>query len=380
MKIAIDISQICYEGTGVATYTYLLVKNLLKNDSVNDYILVGNSFRQFSKLEGFYNSCRKINSRVSSRFFRIPQTVANLFGNKFHYPDMSLLIGKVDIYHSSDWIEPMVSSKKITTVHDLVIIRYPELSDPYIVQTQKKRLSWVKKECNMVVTDSFATRDDLIKLLGFSHNKIQTVYPGIEEVFSKTSNSEVQRVKMKYGINSDYILGVGTLEPRKNINRIISSYEIFERSQLIISKAIPIQLVFAGKPGWGADVKHSKNVKFLGLIEKYDLPALYSGAKFFIYPSLFEGFGLPVLEAFACGCPVITSSRGSLAEIATGAALLVDPESTDDISVNMVKLIVDDDLRSDLIKKGKDKSLKFNWKKTANKMIDLYNKVYSAKS
>lgn len=375
MKIAIDISQICYEGSGVATYMTLLVENLLRYDKENDYLLVGNSLRQYSKLDEFYKYCLKINPIVKSKFFYLPQTFSTFLTNNIHFPDLSWFIGKVDIFHSSDWQEPLISSKKVTTVHDLVILKYPQYSDPGIVSNHKKKLKWVKDESNVIISDSFSTKQDLTDLLCFDKNRIEVVYPGIEEMYRPSDDREKERIKSKYGLTDEYILAVGTLEPRKNLRMSISAFEIFAKHPLIKSLNKPVQMIIVGKKGWGSELKPVKNVKFLGIVDKIDLPGLYSGAKIFIYPSFYEGFGLPVLEAFASGCPVITSKRGSLMEISQDVAVFVDPDDLNDISIKLVKLFIDRELRAGKIKKGLLRAKDFTWENTARKMVEIYKKV-----
>lgn len=375
MKIAIDISQICYEATGVATYTRRLVESLLAIDKTNEYILFGLAFRQRKIIEDFFKTCQNINRKVLPRFYSIPQGMANFFGNSLHYPDIKLLTGNIDLFHSSDWIQPNISVKRITTVHDLVIKKYPELSDPYIVSTQEKRLYWVRTECDTVIADSEATKKDLVDILKLDGKKIEVIYPGVEKSFIKASDSEIDLVKKKYDLTDDYILAVGTIEPRKNIKRVISAFDEFCHHSLISSYKKPIQLVLAGNMGWERGIKPLKNLKILGRIPTADLPSLYSGAELFVYPSLYEGFGLPVLEAMACETPVITSSRGSLKEVAGDAALLVDPEETSDITTSMVRLFIDSELRNSMIKKGKQQTENFKWENTGRKMLECYQKL-----
>lgn len=376
MKIAIDISQICYEGTGVANYTQQLVSSLLRIDKDNEYLLTGIAFRQMFRLEDFYKSLKGISGRVDRKFFYIPQYLGNFLGNRLHFPNLTPYLKNADIFHSSDWIEPKLSLKKVTTVHDLVVLRYPEHSDPLIIKTQKMKLGWVKKESALIFADSFATKNDLIKLLDFESQRITVVYPAADNIFSPTSKKEADRVKNKYGLTDDYVFTVGTLEPRKNLEKTTLAFEGFIRHPLIASLNKPIQLVVVGKRGWGKAAKPVNNVKYLGLVDNIDLPALYSGASLFIYPSLYEGFGLPVLESFSCGCPVISSDGGSLKEVVSDAGLTVDPSSVSEMEINMVKLFIDRDLRKEMVSRGLKRAADFSWNKTGKEIIAGYNKVY----
>src|SRR3989344_4635516 len=179
MKIAIDISQIAYEGTGVANYTAEMVKHLLKIDKKNDYLLLGMTLRQRKKLLDYFNTVKNLSDKVTLKLFPIPQTVGNILWNQLHKIKIENLTGKIDIFHSSDWIQPPSCAKKVTTVHDLVIYKYPETSHPQIIEVQKRRLDWVKRECDAVLADSKCTKNDLINILHFNPNKIEVIYAGV---------------------------------------------------------------------------------------------------------------------------------------------------------------------------------------------------------
>lgn len=375
MKIAIDISQIVHEGSGVATYIDQLVRNLLNIDNKNEYLLFGISLRKYNFFKSYLAELQLTHRNLTGHFFHIPPRMGEFLGNRLHMINIENLIDEVDIFHSSDWIQPPSKAKKVTTIHDLVVYKYPEVSHPYIVETQKRRLRWVKKECDRVLTDSSSTKKELIDELFFIEEKIDVVYPGISQKYKQAESGEIARIKHKYGLYDDYILAVGTIEPRKNVKGILSAFEQFMKHTLISTRKNPLELVIVGKFGWGDKLAHAKYIKVLGFVDEFDLPGLYSGASMFVYPSFYEGFGFPVLEAMACGIPVITSNSGSLREISTEAALNVDPQMPEDIAVKMTQLFVDQDLRNDLIKKGKINAAKFKWEKSAREVLDIYNEL-----
>ncbi|TAL62237.1 MAG: glycosyltransferase family 1 protein [Bacteroidetes bacterium] len=377
MKIAIDVSQIAYKGTGVAIYTSELVKHLIKLDYQNKYMLFGMSLRNKNTITSFFDEIKKLNTDIDCKLLTIPQTVANVLWNKLHVLDIDKLIGSADILHSSDWIQPPTSAKKITTVHDLVVYKYPEVSHPYIVQTQKRRLYWVKKECDMTIADSLASREDLITTLHFNPSKVQVVYPGLQEKYTRQNNKEKERVRKKYKLANDYILAVGKIEPRKNLKTTLDCFEEFLNHPLISKSGKRFELIIVGMEGWDNSIHIANdNIRMLGYIQDEDMPAFYSSACLFLYPSLYEGFGLPILEAMACGCPVVTSARGSLKELAADAALIVDPLNKKEIVDAIVSSVIDSKLRDDFIGKGLIQSKKFQWTKTANELINIYKKVY----
>lgn len=376
MKIAIDISQIAYEGTGVGEYTREMVFYILGVDRENEYVLFGISLRRQKIFKDYFRTVKYLGGNVSLKIFPIPPTFGNFLWNKLHIVNIEKLIGKVDIFHSSDWIQPPAFAKKVTTVHDLIVYKYPQTSHPHIIEVQKRRLYWVRRDCDLVLADSLATKNDLVKILAFDPSKIEVVYPGVSNEYKPADDREIARVRQKYGLTGDYILTVGTLEPRKNLQNALEAFEYFLKHPLITTRGKSIQLAIAGNLGWGEKIEQSKSVRVLGYVEKKDLPGLYSGASVFLYPSLYEGFGLPVLEAMKCGCIVVTSERGSLKEVVGEAAILIDPYDPKDISTKLVKFFVDKNLRNTYLKKIEKQAAKFSWEKGTKRILELYSKLH----
>ena len=269
MKIAIDISQIAYEGTGVASYTRDLVTELVKKDKKNDYLLFGYSLRNKHLIDKFLSHIKNFNSRLQVRSFPIPPSLADFIWNEKHIFPLERLLGSFDIYHSSDWIQIPSKAKKITTVHDLVVYKYPRTSHPQIIKTQKRRLDLVKKECRLIIADSLSTKNDLSSILKIPQSKIKVVYPGINDIFKKIGKRVILDVLTKYQIKRPYFLTVGTNDPRKNLKRIINAFnKLNKRSQLVIISS----------RGWGETIRGGENIKIVGNVEIQDMPALYSGA------------------------------------------------------------------------------------------------------
>lgn len=380
MKIGIDISQIVYEGTGVAVYTTSLVEALLRLDKENEYVLFGSSLRKKTILKQFIKSLNAKN--VNKKLFFLPPKILEFLWNGIHVFPVESLIGKVDVYHSSDWLEPPTrSAKRVTTIHDFAVFKYPETFSSRgghdIVKNQKRKLHFVKRYSDKIIAVSQNTKQDAIDILGISKNKISVVYEAAEPVYSPRGEDDITRVKNKFKINGDYLLCVGTREPRKNLEKVIMAYK-----ELV--KAYPdLVLVIVGKYGWGEDNLKFKienlKMKILGFVEKEDLAVLYSGATAFVYPSLYEGFGLPILEAMACGCPVITSKIGSMKEIAGEAALLVDPENINDIAGAISKVIRGEKVKEELKIKGLGRAGDFSWEKAALETLAIYQSLVSEK-
>jgi glycosyltransferase involved in cell wall biosynthesis len=356
MKIAIDISQIVY-GTGVSVYTKNLVDNLLKIDRENEYILFAGSLRRKGEILSIY---------PSSKVFPIPPTLADLVWNRLHVFPIEKLIGNVDVFHTSDWSEPPSSAFKVTTVHDLAPFLYPNLFPRdiirNIVDVHKHKLSWVREESKRIIVPTNATKKDLISL-GYKEQLIRVIPESIPEGFKKASKEEIERILRKYKIFGNYVLSVG-IDPRKNTERIIKA---FEHS----SAGRDLKMVLVGSPKY-TKIKEARNIRILGRVETNDLVALYSGASALIYPSLYEGFGLPILEAFACECPVVTSDISSMAEVAGDAAALVDPYKTESIVEGIDRVLRGP---KSYIEKGLRRVQDFSWDKTARMTLDVYKEV-----
>lgn len=373
MKIGIDISQVVYQGSGIATYTSRLVESLLKVDKINKYVFFGSSLRQ-KKVLGSYISNLVAAPDFEKKIYSFPPLFLENLWNRLHIIKIENLIGKVDLFHSSDWLQPPTKAKKVTTIHDMIVYRYPESFSARgghnIVENQKRRLKWVTAECDLIMADSIASKQDIVSFLKIPEEKVRVVYLAPDVTFKTQSQENIDRVKRKYNIRDKYILCVGAREPRKNFDSVIQAFSQYEK------KYRDCDLVIAGKFGWGENSEKlkvkSKKLKILGYVPQEDLPALYSGASCFVYPSFYEGFGLPVLEAMACGCPVVTTNRGSLAEIAGKAAVLVDPKSVEDISAGIIKALSN---QQNYREKGFAQSSKYNWEKTAQQTLAVYREA-----
>jgi glycosyltransferase involved in cell wall biosynthesis len=292
----------------------------------------------------------------------------SILWNSLHIVPIEKFIGQVDVFHASDWIQPPSRLPIVTTIHDLVATKYPQHLPVEIISTQKNRLYWVKKEATSIISDSHSTKSDLVEYFGIQPERIKVVYLGVGEEFYPQKIDSVLKLRKKYQIKTPYLLSVGTREPRKNLLKTITAFK------KTIHK--DITLVIAGNFGWGEDIGKHPDIQVLGYVPQTELPALYSGAVSFLYPSLYEGFGLPVLEAMACGCPVITSDRGSLKEIAGACAIIVDPDNEAAL-VEAIKTVLNfsKGKREQIIKQGLNHAKGFTWQKTAQQTLDVYKSL-----
>ncbi len=354
MRIAIDISQIIY-GTGVSAYTKNLVENLLKIDSANDYVLFGGSLRRFSELKEMAGDFK---GNYISKIFPYPPSLADLIWNKLHTFPVEKLIGPTNVLHTSDWSEPTANAFKVTTVHDLYPLKFPRLVDPLVREVHKRKLAWVFKESKKVIVPSNTTKNDLISF-GMDTDKIRVIpeAPNLR----KATQDQIERMKIKYGIKGDYVISIG-ITKLKNTENTIKAFDLARHGQ-------DIKLVLVGRPV-GVKLKTVRNVRNLGFVEPGELSALLTGSRALIFPSIYEGFGVPILEAFTCGVPVVTSNVGSMLEVAGGAAVLVDPYDVNSIADGIIKAL---NGPKGLIAKGLDRVRQFYWEETARKTLAVYN-------
>jgi glycosyltransferase involved in cell wall biosynthesis len=382
MNIAFD-AQLLLENkkTGVPLYQVRIVTRM--QELYGDFFYQFNLFtRGYGKeeIETMRQLFGKPNTKIheckwiSFRFFKY---VAPLI------PYAAIFGKKADITHFFDFFLPFgVTGKKIVTVHDMTYKAYPETL-PFMI---KLLLNWKLgsscKRADKIVTVSEFSKAEIIKYFHIEPDKIVVVPSAVDNkwYFPVSDTESIIRCKNKYAIPGEYYLYVGTIEPRKNIEGLIDAYYRLKQKRPEVPK-----LVIAGKKGWLYDAVfkkvealHIKNdVLFLGYIANEDISPVICGALAFVYPSLYEGFGLPPLEAMACGVPVLTSNRASLPEVVGDAAITVDPLHIDEMAAAMERLFTDKKLREELSRKGLEQAKKFSWETAASKTIKLYEELLS---
>ncbi len=379
MKIGIDIRCLS-EGrrTGVEEYTFNLLNNLFSLDRKNEYVLFFNSF---SKPKISFSQWKKY-PNVKIKVFRIPNKILNFLFWLFNWPKIDGIIGGTDVIFFPNIIFSSWSkkTKAILTVHDLSFERYPE-------HFSLKRRLWhffinarrLCRKADKIITVSDSSKDDITELYNIPEEKINVIYSAVSEEFRVIDRNDFKliEIKEKYGLPYKFILFLGTIEPRKNIIAIIRAYNQFR--ELENSELKKYKLVIAGEKGWKgteifSEIKNSpylKDILKLGFISPEDKPYFYNLASLFIYPSFFEGFGFPPLEAMKCSVPVIASNNSSIPEIVGSAGILVDPEKPQEICSAMKEILLSKELVSKLKEKGVAQSRKFSWKKTAEETLKL---------
>lgn len=262
----------------------------------------------------------------------------------------------------------------VLTIHDLAILRFPQFFRPWFRHYARLVLPRVARAADAVIAVSEATKADVVAAFGIPEGRVTVVPNGVDPVFAPlpSQGGRAAEVQRRYGLAGDFVLTVGSVEPRKNLSRVIAAIERLRASP----DCGDIALVHAGPAGWLMNgVTGARGVQFLGYVPKDDLAVLYGLARVCAYPSLYEGFGLPVAEAMASGCPVVTSNVSSLPEIAEDAAVLVDPGSVDEIAAGIAALWTDATRRRELSAKGRARASGFTWERTARETAAVYEAV-----
>ncbi|HZY41951.1 MAG TPA: glycosyltransferase family 1 protein [Anaerolineae bacterium] len=355
--IGIDASRsVTDQPTGTELYSRLLIDALL--DRAPDRFAFRLYFNQPPRF--------RINPQRSEirnlRFARLWTHVRLSSEMALHPPDVLFVPS-----HVLPIIHPR---RSVVTVHDLGYHYFPETHPSQQRWYLDVTTRWHTVTAARVLADSQATKRDLIDRYGARPDRITVAYPGLDPSVKRVDDpAEIARVKAKYGIEGAYVLYLGTLQPRKNLSRLIAAYR---------KSACTWPLVLAGKRGWYYEqlIKEAGNgVRFIGYVDEADKAALLSGAEAFAFPSLYEGFGFPVLEAMACGVPVLCSNTSSLPEVAGEAALQVDPLNVDEIAAGLRRITLDTDLRRTLIERGLRQAQRFTWSACADVVLGVFEEV-----
>jgi len=382
MRIGIDARAILNPEksapTGVANYVWQLIKNLLEIDQENQYIL----FFDF-----------KVRDKDVKRFSR-PNVKVKFFPfsdyKKYMPAAYSEILGmatfareRMDVLHTTSPLYRVPASyrgKIVTTFYDFAPYRVPELFPRLSTAKLKTLYSFAAKKSDRIITVSESTKRDARDLLGYPEAHITTIYNGIDSRFFGDELFSKEDVKKGHGILGKYILFLGTLEPRKNLSRLLEAFSRFKKD---FPNGSDFQLVVAGKKGWlteeyfqqAEDFGIAEDVVFTGYIGGDELKPLYSNAEFFVMPSLYEGFGQTIVEAMACGAPCLVSKVSSIPEIAGEAAYFIDPRDTEGIAKGMAELAGNKELREKFSAAGKEQAKKFSWEKCARETLEVYKNV-----
>lgn len=373
MRIGIDYTAAARQRAGIGRFTRELIRRALALDSDNEYRLLVAGREPVPEAYMPPLDDRR-------RLVQLPLSERNLVRvwHRLRIPlPVELALGRLDIFHSPDFVLPPVArAVKLLTIHDLSFLRVPECADPrlrwYLGQVVPRSV----RRADFLLADSQSTRRDLVELLRVPDERVQVIYGGVDSAFKPVADrGSLQAVRDRYAGGRPFILSLGTLEPRKNYPTLIRAF-----AQARAAANLPHALVIVGKRGWVyeptfavvEDLGLQTHVLFPGFVPDTDLPALYSAADLFALPSFYEGFGLPALEAMACGTPVVVSDVSSLPEVVGDAGLYVQPRDADALAEAMVRLVEDAEFRGELARAGQAQAAKFTWEKAAQELVGVY--------
>ncbi|MCC6699429.1 MAG: glycosyltransferase family 4 protein [Candidatus Hydrogenedentes bacterium] len=371
MRIGFDIGPITKRRTGVGNYCLSLLRHVLLR--ATSYV----SVRGFSA-SLHSPALDELPPGLSCTWLPVPTRLMYLIWNGLHTPSVDGLLGGLDVYHATNYFLPPVKrAKTVLTIYDLAFVSAPELCSPKVVGPFSRGVRRFVKEADLVIAASESTKRDLVNLLETSPEKVRVIYGAAGEGVRAVSRDEaVSALSRRYGIEGPFFLFVGTLEPRKNVAGAVRSFRRMARD-------VPHRLVLLGNAGWNADeiLREIANpatadrILRPGPAPDEDLGLFYSAAEALVFPSFCEGFGLPALEAMACGCPVIASNTSSLPEVCGEAALYCAPADEEGLAAAMLRVVSDGDLRSRMINDGQTQARRFSWSRCAQQTLEAYREV-----
>ncbi len=409
MKIAFDISVLYIAGAGVFYHSYNLLKAMLALPTHHEFVLLDyfpvagdwarNDPDEVKTLLLGPAHVRRVKGLKHRKLARVGfiqrHRLAPLADRIDHLLDSSWRklmeletrrrlrqhLADVDVFHTSDVLNCALPwAGNVTTIHDLTALLFPEYHTALVRKAQAAKFRFVQNQADAVIAISNSTKQDIVEHLGLDPSRVHVVYSGIDASFCSLPPAYVADSLRSLGLTPQgYILHVGTIEPRKNLVRLMQAYHQVRQR---LGRATP-KLVQVGMRGWLYDdvlaqvhtLGLEDDVVFLGRLESGLLPSLYNGARVFVYPSIYEGFGLPVLEAMACGAPVVTSNTSSLPEVAGDAAIFVDPYDVAQIAGAMERMLTDEDQRALSRQRGLDRCAHFTWEAAAKKTLAVYESV-----
>lgn len=365
MIVGVDVRVPTKNKTGIAYLIDNIVPELVKRDRQNQYKVFGRGLHiQSDNLKSYF-------------FPKIFQRGLNLLWRIIHFPPTNIFLGKTDQFIFFNFVDfPVITRRRILMIPDTSFIKFPRFTERKNLRFLKKGVGDSIKRADVVLTISENAKNEICEYYNIARERVEVVYPGCPiNIATVEDVGEIAEAKDRYGIgNGGYILFFGTIEPRKNIGNLIEAYS--RLSGLLKGR---YRLVLAGGKGWESskifDIIRERGladkVVFTGYVDEKDRSAIYSGASLFVLPSFYEGFGLPILEAFACEVPVACSNASSLPEVGGDAVLYFDPNEVDEISKSIETGLTDAGLRADLINKGSQQLKKFSWDKAVEKILHI---------
>jgi len=370
VRIAIDATSLPPQPAGAGVYAIELVRAMTEHDRHDGYALFARG-PWFDEAVAGKRNWRIERVGAASRPARLAWEQLQLSG--------ALDRLGIDVLHSTHHTLPLlrVRCRRVVTVHDVTFFRIPERYPPArrLYMQTLTRLS--AKAADKIIVPSRAVRDDVLRALGAPASKVAVVYEAASRDFAPSDREAAAAIARSYGVEPPYVLSVGSLEPGKNRARL------FRAMRQLLDEGLDVRLAVVGQKAWSYEgdfalldeLRMRDRVVFPGYVKQEHLPALYNGATAFAFPSLYEGFGLPLIEAMACGVPSLTSNASATAEVAGDAALLVDPTSVDQIRDGLRQLLTDADLRGELSRRGIERAAQFSWRRAADETHAVYQRA-----
>lgn len=371
MLIGLEASALSGRKSGVGYYTENLLRSVMQLSPEHKYILFSNK-----DMSGGWNRLGEevlydrhlFKVRAAWMQAKLPRAIREV---------------RPDICHFTNYLAPLAAGcPYVVTIYDMTLFVTPRFHDFKKIALDRTLIPHVARRASAIITVSNSARNDIVRLLQVPADKVCVITGAVSSDFRPVSDPErIDAVRKRYGLHGPYILYVGTIEPRKNIARLVQAFARLKTAGL------PHKLVIVGQAGWHcapifAEVERlnlTNDVLFTGYVPFEDLPGLYTAAESMAFPSLYEGFGLPVIEAMACGAPVVTSRSSSLMEVAGDAGLLVDPHSVEELADALHRLHTEPDLRVELSARGLSRAAEFTWIRSARATLDLYDHVVKRK-
>lgn len=370
MRIAIDAHSVGAKLAGNESYAVNLIEALAQIDRVNDYTLYVTTAEAYRRFHQRWPNFKVHTTLPHTPLIRIPLTLS-----------AELRKNPVDVLHVQFTAPPFCPCPVVVSLHDLSFEHLPQTFNRRSRTQLRLTVRHSARRAAHILTLSDHTRRDVIDTYSIAQDKVTAIPPAAPAHFCPVTDAmELQRVRHTYGINGEYVLSVGSIQPRKNLVRLIKAYAALRDRHT--GNRFP-KLVLVGKCAWLYDetlraldeTKVRDSVVLTGYVPEADLPVLYSGALCFVYPSYFEGFGLPPLEAMKCGAPVIVGNATSLPEVVGDAGLKVDPFDVSAIASAIEELINNSELRQELKAKGSKRAEMFDWRNTAQQTLKVYEQV-----
>jgi len=378
VRVALDLQPACRERTGVGQYAWYLARHLPFLSPSDSFVGLA-----FGRCGGGLGLPESPNFRLVRRGL-VPARGISLLWRTAGWPPADLFTGPVDLFHFPSFVaRPLRNAAAVATIHDLAYARLPDCAEPKNAAFLNAEVPRTLARIRMALVDSEFTKRELAEVYGYPAERVRVTHLGVDGRFSRRPPDEIEAARRRHGLPQEFILCVATIEPRKNLGTLLEAYRLLREG----GGEVP-PLVLVGGDGWRNETERIertiaapglagavRRIRYLGHDE---LPAVYSAARLFVFPALYEGFGLPPLESMACGVPVVCSNAASLPEVAGDAAVLVPPRDAAATAAAIRRLLDDEGERRELVARGLLRAKRFTWTATVRATLAAYRDALSS--